>query len=183
MAALSDSQLASVVKQAGFPASSWPTAIAIILAESGGNPNATHKNLNGSTDYGLFQINSVHGSLLQQGSWSDPVANARMGLAVSSNGSNWKPWTTFNTGAYRLFLPRASNASGSPVTPISPDIQQVSSPVASTFGAIFDPHSYYRIGMFLFGTLLVLMSVESATGIVGKVSSKVGNAVKVAAIL
>ena len=35
--------------------------IAIAKAESGLNPYATNKNRNGSTDTGLFQINSIHG--------------------------------------------------------------------------------------------------------------------------
>jgi hypothetical protein len=32
----------------------------IILAESGGDPKVIHVNKNGTKDYGLFQINSIH---------------------------------------------------------------------------------------------------------------------------
>ena len=35
--------------------------IAVAKAESGLNPTATHTNRNGSTDTGLFQVNSIHG--------------------------------------------------------------------------------------------------------------------------
>ena len=39
---------------------------AIIALESGGNPNTVRKNKNGSLDYGLTGINSVHLSKLSQ---------------------------------------------------------------------------------------------------------------------
>lgn len=64
------------------------TASAIALAESGGDPSAVNGNSNGSTDRGLWQVNSVHGSL----STFDPLANARAAVSISSNGANWKPW-------------------------------------------------------------------------------------------
>lgn len=37
------------------------TMLKIAKCESTLNPKAVHRNKNGSTDYGLFQINSVHG--------------------------------------------------------------------------------------------------------------------------
>lgn len=167
MANLSDSQLANVVRQAGFPDSAQATAIAIALAESGGRTDAVNrKNSNGSIDYGLFQINSIHKDLLARGSWSDPVSNARMAFSVSSGGTNWKPWVVYKTGAYRMFLARATLASGSAgVTPI--DTAPVNA-ATDTLQAVFDPHSYLRIGMFIFGGLLVFISVERSTGAVSK---------------
>ena len=75
-------------------------AAAIAQAESGGRPNASNKNTDGSEDRGLWQINSVHGSL----STFDPAANARAAITISSNGLNWSPWVTFKTGAYRKYL-------------------------------------------------------------------------------
>lgn len=38
----------------------------IVRIESGGNPNAIRKNDNGTKDYGLMQINSIHFSRLRQ---------------------------------------------------------------------------------------------------------------------
>ena len=38
----------------------------IVMIESGGNPDAIRKNDNGSKDYGLMQINSIHFSRLRQ---------------------------------------------------------------------------------------------------------------------
>jgi len=67
-----------------------PMAAAIALAESGGNPNATNDNGNGSVDRGLWQINSVHGAQ----STYDVTANARAAVQISNNGSSWRPWCT-----------------------------------------------------------------------------------------
>lgn len=74
--------------QAGGNATYAPMAAAVALAESGGNPNATNKNRNGSIDRGLWQINSVHGSQ----STYNALANARGAVAISNGGTNWKPW-------------------------------------------------------------------------------------------
>lgn len=88
-----------------------PTAGAIAFAESSGNPSATNKNRNGSTDYGLFQINSVHGSLLKQGQWSNPLDNAKMAYKVYADaGNSFKPWTTYKSGAYLKYLAQAQLA-------------------------------------------------------------------------
>lgn len=61
-------------------------AAAVALAESGGNPNA----ISPSNDYGLWQINIIHGAQATL----DVMANARAAVAISNNGSNWGPWCT-----------------------------------------------------------------------------------------
>ena len=119
MTRLSDKEIAGAVRDAGFPPRSWAIAVAVALAESSGETTATHTNSDGSTDYGLFQINSVHSDLLANHTWADPTDNARMALAISSNGTNWHPWTTYNSSAYRVYLPRAERATGKPATPPS----------------------------------------------------------------
>jgi len=86
--------------QNGGDRSKADIAAAVAQAESGGNPGASNKNSDGSIDRGLWQINSVHGSL----SVFDPAANARAAIKISSNGTNWSPWVTYNTGAYRKYL-------------------------------------------------------------------------------
>lgn len=102
---------ASAAAAAGFPAEQLPTAVAIAGAESGYDPTATHLNADGSTDYGLWQINGVHADLLTQGDWRDPAANARMAFAVwSAAGRSWTPWSTYNSGAYVAHLAEATAA-------------------------------------------------------------------------
>ena len=51
---------------------------------------------NGTVDRGYFQINSSHGSLSTYGAY----ANARAAVLISSDGTDWTPWTTYQTGAY-----------------------------------------------------------------------------------
>ena len=71
----------------------------VAMAESGGNSLATNRNSNGTTDRGLFQINSIHGGLSVY-----PVnANVKAAIKISQNGKDWSPWTTYNSGAYRKY--------------------------------------------------------------------------------
>jgi hypothetical protein len=84
------SQIEGIWIAAGGNKLNAPMAAAIALAESGGNPNATNDNGNGSVDRGLWQINSVHGSQ----STYDVTANARAAVQISNNGSSWRPWCT-----------------------------------------------------------------------------------------
>jgi hypothetical protein len=66
------------------------------MAESSGQQYAAMHNTDGSTDRGYWQINSVHGSLSTYGAY----ANARSAVLISSDGRDWSPWVTYNTGAY-----------------------------------------------------------------------------------
>jgi hypothetical protein len=93
-------QLEGIWCQAGGAPGAAPIAGAIAMAESGGNTTATDMDSNGSIDRGLWQINSVHGTQ----STYDVMGNARAAIAISNNGNNWTPWTTFNNGAYQQFL-------------------------------------------------------------------------------
>lgn len=67
-------------------------AAEIATAESGGNPNA----ISPTDDYGLWQINASHGSMASL----NPTINAQSAVAISDDGTNWTPWTTYTSGAY-----------------------------------------------------------------------------------
>ena len=56
----SECQVVSYLKKAGFPSSSWGTMTCIAKYESSWNCDAKNKNVDGSTDYGLFEINSYY---------------------------------------------------------------------------------------------------------------------------
>lgn len=60
------------------------TAACIAEHESGGNPRAVSP----TDDWGLWQIHGA-GSIA-----FDPVWNAKTAVSMSSNGTNWSPWTT-----------------------------------------------------------------------------------------
>lgn len=86
--------VAKVAKGAGFPDSQLVDAVAIAFAESSFNANAVHRNSDGSTDYGLWQINSVHNfPEISNGTWRDPAVNAQMAYRVYKS-SGWNAWST-----------------------------------------------------------------------------------------
>jgi hypothetical protein len=119
MANLSASQIAGYASQAGFRGNALTIAVAVALAESGGNTQAI--NQSDKTDYGLWQINiAAHPQYSPQRLLSDPLYNAQAAYQISSSGSNWNPWTTFTNGAYKNFLNVASSVGGSGGTPNPP---------------------------------------------------------------
>lgn len=95
------SQLEQLWTQNGGTVTAAPMAAAIAMAESGGRANATNNDSNGTQDRGLWQINSVNGAL----STFDTNQNARAAIELSGNGTNWQPWATFTSGAYKKYLP------------------------------------------------------------------------------
>jgi hypothetical protein len=116
---LSDVAIANLARGAGFrddrPSndrntknSELATAVAIALAESGGNPNA----YNASPAYGLWQIHPGDSSLF------DPANNARAAWGkYSGAGNSFSPWTTFNQRTYVPFVPRGNVAAASTTPP------------------------------------------------------------------
>lgn len=103
----------------------WPTAIAIIMAESGGNPNA-HNSTPPDDSYGLAQIN-MYGDLgparrAQFGLRRNEdlfLANVNLGVMgmISNGGIYWRPWSTYTSGAYKRHMPAAQAAVRNPVDP------------------------------------------------------------------
>lgn len=121
------------------------TAVAIALAESSGNELATHTNSNGSIDTGLWQINSIHKKV--HPNWTipwlqNPTNNAQAMAIVSNNGTNWRPWTTYNSGSYRKYIDEVKNKlsiddSGNPITTgIETGLNQIPG-IGGTLGDIF----------------------------------------------
>jgi LysM repeat protein len=68
-------------------------AAEIAMAESGGRQYA----LSPTNDYGYWQINGSHGPAEAT---FNPMGNAKAAIAISDDGSNWGPWTTYTSGAY-----------------------------------------------------------------------------------
>ena len=89
---LSCSGLEALWKSAGGSSAEAFMAAEIAMAESGGNQYA----LSPTNDYGYWQINGSHGSLATFNAYG----NARAAVIISSDGTDWYPWTTYVTGAY-----------------------------------------------------------------------------------
>jgi len=90
---LSCSGLEALWKSAGGAPGEAFMAAEIAMAESGGNQYA----LSPTDDYGYWQINASHGPAEAT---FNAYGNARAAIAISSDGTNWSPWTTYVTGAY-----------------------------------------------------------------------------------
>jgi hypothetical protein len=129
---LSPAQIAGYAQAAGFSGANLITAIAIALAESSGNTWAIDNDSNGSQDQGLWQINTIHagsypGMTTDPGSGHmatagtsvmfNPATNATAAFQISSSGSSFTPWSTFNNGAYSAFVGAATTAAGDPTVP------------------------------------------------------------------
>jgi hypothetical protein len=101
-------QLYSLASSVGFP--DPETAAAIAMAESRGNPNATAivtDPLPGNgpeRSFGLWQINTLAHPQYDEGQLLDPTYNAKAALAVSSGGTNFTPWSTYNHGDYEQYM-------------------------------------------------------------------------------
>ena len=187
---LNAQQIAGYAKAAGFPPAELLTATAVALAESGGETTATNKNTNGSIDYGLWQINTVHGSLLTQGDKFNPLDNAKMALTVwRGAGNNWTPWTVYKTGSYLAQKSAATLGAANPIDPqevvgtpmdtstVPAGTQVASSPldllgpigtalgsVVETFNRLTSGGLWLRIGAFMVGSLLIVISLLRLSG-------------------
>lgn len=107
-------RLRDILSRAGFRGRGLRTALAIVMAESGGRAQAHNSNPDtGDNSYGLFQINMLGAmgperrkqyGLTSNDDLLDPNVNARVAFKMSKGGKNWSPWSTYKSGAYRKFL-------------------------------------------------------------------------------
>lgn len=105
---------ADVLRQAGFTGPQLQMARAIMLAESGGRATAYNPNAGtGDNSYGLFQINMLGAmgparrrqfGLPSNEALFDPLTNAKVAYQMSKGGTDWSPWSTYKSGAYRKYM-------------------------------------------------------------------------------
>jgi len=122
MANLSRSQLAGLAQSVGFAGSDVNIAVAVALAESGGNPGA-HNQQGLDDSYGLWQIN-MKGTMGPErrkkfgiSSNTDlfrPAVNAKAAKIIHSEQGWSRGWTTYANGKYKEFL------TNDPVLPTGP---------------------------------------------------------------
>jgi hypothetical protein len=108
--------LAVAAAQAGFAGQGLRLAVAVGLAESGGNPTARGPNPPtpgcpaGSTDQGAWQLNTCYHPEVPDACADDLACAARETYRISAAGSEWREWTTFTSGAYQAQLGAADQA-------------------------------------------------------------------------
>ena len=76
---------------------------AICTAESGLDPNAIHKNKNGSWDYGSCQINTVHSAKFAGQNIFDPEVNLATAKKILDD-SGLTAWTCYKNKSYLKFM-------------------------------------------------------------------------------
>ena len=108
---LGASDIAVYAQNAGFSGDDLTTAVAIALAESGGNPSAVGDlaivKPNGSI--GLWQINTNAHPEYDPAQLTDPQYNANAAYAIYQRAGGFRPWSTFTSGNYMAYLADASN--------------------------------------------------------------------------
>jgi len=176
MSSLTPAQIAAAATRAGFTGSNVPIATAVALAESGGNPLATHQNTDThkSVDYGLFQINSYwNASVLSSGDWKDPQQNAQMAYTIWKS-AGWGDWVTYKTGAYLSHMSTANTAAATSTSDsVSAQYQAFTAQHSGTPGVIdaagsalsaltwiMDLGNMVRVLEVLGGTLLLLFGLH-----------------------
>lgn len=83
-------------------------AYAICMAESGGVASKDNAGLNrdGTVDYGLMQVNSIHADMVAGDleSLRNPQVNVKVAYSLSKGGADWTPWSVYNNGKYLAYL-------------------------------------------------------------------------------
>lgn len=118
MATLPDSTIAGVALNAGFTGNALNVAVAISLAESGGNPKA-HNAVPPDDSYGLMQINMLGAmgperrkrfNLKSNEDLYNPSTNMRVAYALYKDRGNFSAWSTYSNGRYLTYMARANTA-------------------------------------------------------------------------
>lgn len=201
---LSAGQIASAAKAGGFPDNEIALAVAIALAESGGNARAHNANPPDDS-YGLWQINML-GALgparrVQFGIKSndelyDPVTNARAAFMVR-RGQGWNAWSVYANGRYKRYLADANQAVKDgflplppfpfPGDPVGAGMEELAKLLAAPLKWLNE--GIFRAAMFIGGGVLIVLALSfmvsmnqrkilgAAAGVIGPVK-KAGKLVK-----
>lgn len=108
--------MVNLAENSGFSGNSASTMAAIAEAESSGNADAINWNDPGGS-FGLTQINGAAQGENYAMNALDPQTSFDEAYSVSQGGTNFTPWSTYNSGAYNSFLPANQNA------PVSTSVQ------------------------------------------------------------
>lgn len=205
MGILSATQLVPIAQRAGWTGNDLVIAVAVALSEGHmpGDPINTansgainRANSNGTVDYGIWQINSVHSSLLAADDWSLPSANASMAYKIwterkAATGNGWTAWSSYNNGSYLTKMAVAQSAAFNPDDSgliLGSDAPAGGLPVygndytsINTFTSLIsNPQTWWRIGYFVGGVVCVVIAARmmlKRSGVEGKVLGAVAKVV------
>lgn len=109
---LSILQLLQLARNAGFSGQDLIIAVAVALAESGGDPQAigdVNIPTPGASSIGLWQVNTYYHPEFGTDALFNPVTNATAAFSIyRAAGNSFTPWTTFKNGAYASYVNQIS---------------------------------------------------------------------------
>lgn len=182
MPQISDAAIAGAAKGSGLNANQTAIAVAIALAESGGN-TTSHNGVPPDDSYGLWQINmlgSMGPSRRQQFGITtneelySPSVNAKAMFMLSNGGQNWRPWTTYTRGTYLRFMARGQAvagtsatqpgtvAPGGATTPVS--LSDSLTSITNFLAMLKDPKYWLRLALIAVGAGLAFYGLMKLTG-------------------
>jgi len=97
-------ELRGIAERAGFPDPDLAAAVA--MAESGGKSDAVNSTPR-ELSVGLWQINLKAHPKYDLKILKIARRNAQAAFEISKGGTDWTPWSTFTSGAYKRYLPGA----------------------------------------------------------------------------
>lgn len=159
--AISMDDVARVALDAGFVGEDLVRAVAVAYAESRNDPNAVGTNTDGSRDYGLWQINSVHSPPVP--AIFNPEVNANYAYSIfAQRDFTWFPWYAYYnpfTGERRSdqYMAQARAAvqrllgSGATATPSGPGVPAAEAPSPTALALDGEPCRASWMGEDLLG--------------------------------
>lgn len=174
MAALSISEIRQHAANAGFTGDDLDIAVAVALAESGGDPKK-HNPKPPDNSYGLWQINMLGDmgperrkrfGLTSNDQLFDPATNARAAYSIFKTQGWEKGWTTYKSGKYKSFMP-AIGIDGKPVNQDDDGYAGLKSAINSFGETVFKGAANFTGAMIAIallggGVILLVMSSKSA---------------------
>jgi len=108
-------QIAQYAYQAGWTGYDALLAVAVAIAESGGDPQAYNPETAAGApinkgSYGLWQIYLNAHPEFEGENLFDPQTNANAAFSIWQNSGGWNPWSTYKSGAYQANLFAAQKA-------------------------------------------------------------------------
>lgn len=190
---MSQADCYKLAKSVGLGDSQAKMAAAIAMVESGGDPNA-HNSTPPDDSYGLWQINMIGSlgparrkqfGLTDNSQLYNPETNARAMAAISQNGGNFSPWSTYPAKATEYMNTHLLQTAGDGpdggssswldgVLPGSP-VQSVDKLVEmfnKTAAWVSNSDNWLRVGYVVGGSVIVITGMVMIVG-----SSKVGSVV------
>lgn len=177
---ISDAEIAAAARAGGFRGEEVVMAVAIALAETNPKGNIySHNAVPPDNSYGLMQINMLGDmgperrkrfGLKSNEDLYDPVTNMRVAKALKDGRGNWKDWSTYLSGAYFAYLPRARKAAGSPASSVpgtsgsaTPIKNDVSYEEQGFFDILTNPQTWLRVAMVVGGGISIVIALAVMT--------------------